>query len=38
MEATEYLLAALKARAKRDALDSPAAIQQALADALLELL
>lgn len=38
MEATEHLLAALKARAKRDALDSPAAIQQALADALLELL
>lgn len=38
MEATEHLLAALKARAKRDALDSPEAIQQALADALLELL
>ena len=38
MEATAHLLAALKARAKRDALDSPAAIQQALADALLELL
>lgn len=38
MEATGHLLAALKARARREALDSPAAIQQALADALLELL
>ena len=38
LEATEYLLESLKARAKRDALDTPEAIQQALADALHELL
>ncbi len=38
MEATEHLLTTLKARAKRASLDSPQAIQQALADALHELL
>lgn len=38
MEATQHLLGALKARAKRDRLETPAAIQQALADALLALL
>ena len=38
MEATQHLLTALKARAKRESLDTPAAIQQALADALQELL
>lgn len=38
MEATEHLLAALKARAKQDKLDTPEAIQQALGDCLAELL
>ncbi|MFC5299859.1 signal recognition particle-docking protein FtsY [Azospira restricta] len=38
IEATEHLLTALKARAKKDKLETPEAIQQALADALLELL
>lgn len=38
LDATTYLLDALKARAKRDKLETPEAIQQALADALLELL
>ena len=38
MEATQHLLTELKARAKRDKLDTPAGIQQALADALHELL
>ena len=38
MEATQYLLDALKASAKRHGLDTPEAIQQALADALHELL
>ena len=38
LEATTHLLEALKARAKRDKLETPEAIQQALADALHELL
>ena len=38
IEATTHLLEALKTRAKRDAIDTPEGIQQALADALLELL
>lgn len=38
LEATEYLLQELKSRAKKDKLETPEAIQQALADALLELL
>ncbi len=38
IEATEHLLTALKARAKKDRLETPEAIQQALADALHELL
>ncbi len=38
IEATEHLLQALKARAKKDKLETPEAIQQALADALHELL
>ena len=38
MEATQHLLDALKARARRDAIDTPEGIQQALADALHELL
>ena len=38
MEATAHLLDELKARAKRGGVDSPAAIQQALADALHDLL
>ena len=38
MEATEHLLADLKARAKRDTIDTPEGIQGALADALHELL
>src|SRR5574343_60695 len=38
IEATQYLLDALKARAKNDKLETPEAIQQALADALRELL
>ena len=38
LEATTHLLDALKARAKRDTLETPEAIQQALADALHELL
>src|SRR5574343_1063681 len=38
IEATQHLLDALKARAKKDKLDTPEAIQQALADALRELL
>jgi fused signal recognition particle receptor len=38
MEATQYLLGELKARAKREQIDTPEGIQQALAAALLELL
>jgi fused signal recognition particle receptor len=38
IEATTYLLDELKKAAKRDKLETPAAIQQALADALLQLL
>ncbi|MBW7903475.1 MAG: signal recognition particle-docking protein FtsY [Rhodocyclaceae bacterium] len=38
IEATEHLLADLKARAKKDKLETPEAIQQALADALCALL
>jgi fused signal recognition particle receptor len=38
MEATQHLLGELKMRAKRDRLETPTAIQQALADALLTLL
>ena len=38
MEATQHLLNELKARAKRDNIDTPEAIQQALSDALHELL
>ena len=38
LEATTHLLDALKARAKRDKLETPEAIQQALADALHDLL
>ncbi|MFA7281542.1 MAG: signal recognition particle-docking protein FtsY [Sterolibacterium sp.] len=38
IEATEHLLRELKTRAKRDKLDTPEAIQQALADALHDLL
>ncbi len=38
MEATQHLLDALKARAKRDGLNTPEGIQQALSDALHELL
>lgn len=38
MDATQHLLQCLKARAKRDRLDTPESIQQALADALHELL
>ena len=38
LEATTHLLEALKARAKREKLETPEAIQQALADALHELL
>ena len=38
IEATQHLLQELAARAKRQRLDTPEAIQQALADALLELL
>ena len=38
MDATQHLLAELRARAKRDKLETPAAIQQALSDALFELL
>ena len=38
LEATQYLLDELKLRAKRDHIDTPEAIQQALSDALHELL
>ena len=38
LDATYHLLEALKTRAKRDAIDTPEGIQQALADALHELL
>jgi fused signal recognition particle receptor len=38
MDATQYLLDDLKLRAKRDAIDTPGAIQKALADSLHELL
>jgi len=38
VEATQHLLAALQARAKKDKLDTPEAIQQALSDALVALL
>jgi len=38
IEATGHLLDALKARAKKDKLDTPAAIEQALADALHDML
>jgi fused signal recognition particle receptor len=38
IEATQHLLDELKARAKKDKLDTPEAIQQALADALYETL
>jgi fused signal recognition particle receptor len=38
MEATQHLLNELRARAKRDQIDTPEGIQQALAAALLELL
>ena len=38
IEATEHLLGALKARAKRDKLETPEAIQSALADELVSLL
>ena len=38
MEATQHLLDALKARAKRDGINTPEGIQQALSDALHELL
>ena len=38
VEATQHLLKELQARAKKDKLDTPEAIQQALADALLALL
>ncbi len=38
MEATQHLLSELKARAKRDGIDTPEAIQKALSDALHELL
>ena len=38
MEATQHLLDALKARAKRDGIDTPEGVRQALADALHELL
>ena len=38
MDATQHLLDALKLRAKRDGIDTPEAIQKALADALHELL
>jgi len=38
MDATRYLLAELKARAKREQIDTPEGIQQALSAALLELL
>jgi len=38
MDATQYLLDDLKLRAKRDAIDTPEAIQKALADSLHELL
>ncbi len=38
MEATQHLLGELKARAKREQIDTPEGIQQALAAALLELL
>jgi fused signal recognition particle receptor len=38
VEATQHLLDALKARAKKDKLETPEAIQQALADALYALL
>ena len=38
MDATQYLLNDLKLRAKRDAIDTPEAIQKALADSLHELL
>lgn len=38
MEATQHLLGELKLRAKRDNIDTPEAIQQALSDALHELL
>ena len=38
IDATAHLLAELKARAKRDQIDTPEGIQQALADALHELL
>ena len=38
MDATQYLLGELKLRAKRDNIDTPEAIQNALADSLYELL
>ena len=38
MDATQHLLDELKARAKRDKIDTPQGIQQALSDAMLELL
>ena len=38
MDATQYLLGELKLRAKRDGIDTPEAIQKALADSLHELL
>ena len=38
MDATQYLLDDLKLRAKRDAIDTPEAIQRALADSLYELM
>jgi len=38
VEATQHLLDALKSRARKDALDTPEAIQAALSDALTELL
>ncbi len=38
MDATQHLLAELKARAKREKLDTPESIQQALSDALHDLL
>ena len=38
MDATQYLLDDLKLRAKRDAIDTPEAIQKALADSLYELM
>ena len=38
IEATQHLLAALQARAKKEKLETPEAIQQALAESLLELM